>query len=63
MLKQKLTRVEGQLKMREERTATVESALEQARVQTRNLERTIHQLNEQVSSVLLILFTMVFFFR
>lgn len=51
MLKQRLTRAEGQLKMHEERVMTYESALEQARTQTRNLERTIQQLNEQVPAI------------
>ena len=52
MFKQRLIRAEGQLKIHEERATTYESALEQARTQTRNLERTIQQLNEQVRTII-----------
>ncbi|KAJ0179249.1 hypothetical protein K1T71_004961 [Dendrolimus kikuchii] len=47
VMKDRLTKAEGQMKIGKERTAQLEAALEQARSQTWSLERTIQQLHEQ----------------
>uniref|UniRef100_A0A2A4JGC0 Uncharacterized protein n=1 Tax=Heliothis virescens TaxID=7102 RepID=A0A2A4JGC0_HELVI len=46
-LRDRLAKAEGQIKMNGERASQLEAALEQARTQTRSLERTIQQLHEQ----------------
>ncbi|XP_038213333.1 golgin subfamily A member 6-like protein 1 isoform X2 [Zerene cesonia] len=46
-LRKRLTRCNGQVKIEEERSTNLEAALNQAQIQTRNLERTVLQLQEQ----------------
>lgn len=47
-MKDRLTRTEGQIRINEERANLLESALNEARAQTRVLERTKQQLLEKV---------------
>ncbi|XP_072941659.1 uncharacterized protein [Epargyreus clarus] len=47
MVRDRLTRAEGQVKIGEERSVQLEAALNQARSHNRNLERTVQQLNDQ----------------
>ncbi|KAM3968304.1 uncharacterized protein ACR2FA_007664 [Aphomia sociella] len=47
IIKDRLTRAEGQIKIGVERVSQLEAALDQARVQTWTLERTVQQLHEQ----------------
>ncbi|XP_059060208.1 interaptin-like [Achroia grisella] len=47
VIKDRLTRAEGQIKIGTERASQLEAALEQARTQTWTLERTVQQLQDQ----------------
>lgn len=50
MMKDRLSRAEGQVKIGAERASQLEAALEQARSQVWTLERTVQQLTKQVGS-------------
>lgn len=47
-LRDRCSRAEGQLKVKEEKTAQLEAAWEQAHSRTLNLERTVQQLRDEV---------------
>lgn len=48
ILRDRLTRAEGQLKMSSEKVSQLEAALEKSRAQVYSLERTVQMLHEQV---------------
>lgn len=48
VIRDRLSRAEGQIKMGTERASQLEATLEQARSQNWTLERTVQQLHEQV---------------
>lgn len=52
VIKNRLTRAEGQVKIGNERVIQLEAALEQARSQNWALERTVQQLHDQVTVIL-----------
>lgn len=52
ILRDRLTRAEGQIKMSSEKVAQLEAALEKSRAQTYSLERTVQTLHEQVVMLL-----------
>lgn len=49
MIRDRLTRAEGQVKIGNDRALHIEAALEQSRSQNWALERTVQQLHDQVS--------------
>lgn len=48
-MRDRLARAEGQVKIESDRATLLESALDQARLQIRALERTVQQQHEQVT--------------